>query len=793
VARVFQTDVILRLIDRLTGPLGAAAKKIERSNLGIARSFNTLNRFSGRMAFGMAGITTGLVAAERLFTKMREISKLQNELAAASVRAEGGLAKGITGKESKDNVDAAIDISRRYNLSVTDTLKSMAALTRAGNNPAMVQAASVWPAMLAKIGKMDTEEAADMMSQLATVFKMPRGTQEQANQTFQTIGNILGAFETAAPGKIRDVAMSLKFSAGIMAQAGFTLKESVGIFTALAQAGLKGEKAGTFVRSTMVSLLRRKKSALDIMAAQGMKTNEFVKQVPTTGKSLAEEFAASFATRGSEDEDWNVPDLSKHIPKLDKMLKIKDAKIRHAEMMKWVKQVAPGDVLARGSEELARLVNENFAKAGTQIDFMKFLMAALEKFKLEDIPKLIEGRQTSNLQVAADQALNAIAKMNAETPGDMLIKQYEALTQGLDGAVTKLGNAFERLAGVLSTSVIGESLTSGITSLAKAIDSLAISIADLDKANPALLKTIGAITALAALGGGAILLRSLGKGILGLGKIAAGASLAAAGAGATAGTAGATPGAGKGPQQAPSLGSRFNAKNLLKGGIIGSAIAVTGEWLIDKTLMEWGPALAASIKTGVAQKKLDLPDKASGGKLFDQATARANMKNIGVGGGKPTASPTWMQNAADAAQELAAGSSEAHRKQMELISTQAAVQTWGSVVRGTMQEITGGVAGAAGSFGGLINKINETGTAIQNLQQKSQGLGAAIRAASAAGAAASSAVGAAAASASRARLDVNIKTDANANVASVRGSGALANTRIATKYRGRIMDEIATA
>jgi hypothetical protein len=40
---------------------------------------------------------------------------------------------------------------------------------------------------------------------------------------------------------------------------------------------------------------------------------------------------------------------------------------------------------------------------------------------------------------------------------------------------------------------------------------------------------------------------------------------------------------------------------------------------------------------------------------------------------------------------------------------------------------------------------------------------------------------------------VDIKTDANANVASVRGRGALANTRVATKYRGRIMDEIATA
>jgi TP901 family phage tail tape measure protein len=796
-ARTFQTDVILRLIDRLTGPLGLAAKRIERSNIGIERSFRRLSTVGSRAAFGMAGLTAGLVAMEKLGRKAVEISRLRNELAAANVQYEKDKTTGkmtltgLTPEEEGKLAQLAIQNSRIYNRGVEEYLKAANELSRAGipKNVLLAQDPVNWGnvatgivSMAASLNKIDTGEMAERIASIRTIFNMPTNTAAQVKSTFETIGDTLQYFETQAPGRGKHLLDTLKFAGPIMAQTGMSFREITEHAIGLAKSYQLGSEAGVAFRSMMVGMIKPTKGAREELAKLGLKHSTYVKSVQTTGKDIG---AILQSTVGAD-----AFDPKKHMAALDKIAGIKDQIKRKLELEKFVKSEIPA-ALGLDPEAISEAINDAMSLASMKVDLGKFFKDYRAKGGTQQgLTRIFEGRQISRSSTFMKEVLDAYERMKNPIEG-LMKAAFDKTNRGLDGAVKQFESAFSRVAAQFEKSAGGKLLESTIRSLADAISYLGNAF---ENASPSMQRFVTIMTGLLAIGAVTAGIIAMGKAITGLGRLAAGAGLASATAAAAGGAAGGLAAGAAGGAAGAATGAGGAAAAGAATGWAAKAWAGT-RFLIRKSILGLVAVETANlVSSQIGADKLAAPTALKTGQDYLKKM-EAEKGGTGFGGSGVGFKSKAMSDAAKAAENYATSTGTALTAEKALTATQGAVQTWGGIVSSVMSTITQGVTGAAGSFGSLIGKINETGTAIQSLQQKSQGLGAAIRAASAAGAAASSAVGAAAGAAgpSKASLTVDIKTDANANVASVRGRGALANTRVATKYRGRIMDEIATA
>ena len=174
---------------------------------------------------------------------------------------------GYTAAEMEKLKRAAVEIGAPLKLTGTEAAQGMEALAAAGLNATQVIQALPPVLYLAKAEGLSMDAAAERISDSLSIMGLGF---EQAGKMADVLAKGANVSTTSASA----LAQALSTAGGIARTAGLDLEQTVGVLSALANAGIKGERAGTALAAILTQLTNPASAASKELSALGITTRD---------------------------------------------------------------------------------------------------------------------------------------------------------------------------------------------------------------------------------------------------------------------------------------------------------------------------------------------------------------------------------------------------------------------------------------------------------------------------------------------------------------------------------------
>lgn len=191
-------------------------------------------------------------------------------------------AKGDYTAESMAQLkQAAVEVGAKFGLTGTEAAQGMESLAAAGLNATQVMRTLPLALALAKAEGISMDAAAEKLSDSLSIMGLGL---EQAGRLADVLAKGANVSTTSASA----LAQALSTAGGIARTAGLDLEQTVGALSALANAGIKGERAGTALAAILTQLTNPASTASKELSALGITTRdlgEVVGQLAAKGRT----------------------------------------------------------------------------------------------------------------------------------------------------------------------------------------------------------------------------------------------------------------------------------------------------------------------------------------------------------------------------------------------------------------------------------------------------------------------------------------------------------------------------
>lgn len=170
---------------------------------------------------------------------------------------------GATGKELEALHATARELGRTTQFSASQAAEGMQYLAMAGFDTQEVLSAMPGMLDLAAAGALDLGSAADIASNILSGFGL------QAAE-IGSVGDVMAKASSSANTNIEELGYAMKYVGPVAASAGLSLEEVTAAVGKLSDAGIKGEQAGTVLRSAISNLLSPSKATAEAIMALGL-------------------------------------------------------------------------------------------------------------------------------------------------------------------------------------------------------------------------------------------------------------------------------------------------------------------------------------------------------------------------------------------------------------------------------------------------------------------------------------------------------------------------------------------
>lgn len=226
------------------------AEKLARSQSEAAKQAGNLAGGLGALAVGFAGLTIARAATDSIAQFSKEVAYLKATL-------------GGTADQMAELRDQAKQIGSATSFSLAEVAKAQRVLAQAGLDAQSVLKATTDVLKFAQAGDFkDLENAAEMLVDVA-------GQTGKTAKDFASLGDVMVATADASTTSVQQLGFSYKYSAGIAKDLGTSFEQVSAAMALLAVNGIKGESAGTGLRSVMASLINPSKENEKVWAALG--------------------------------------------------------------------------------------------------------------------------------------------------------------------------------------------------------------------------------------------------------------------------------------------------------------------------------------------------------------------------------------------------------------------------------------------------------------------------------------------------------------------------------------------
>ncbi|KWW17969.1 hypothetical protein AS888_20885 [Peribacillus simplex] len=239
-------------VDTLNSKWHKASQGMSTFSNNMSSTGNKMGEFGRTMALSVtapiAGLATVAVKTGMKFDK--EMSKIQ-------------AVSGATGDQLGAMRDQAIKLGASTTKSASEVATGMLEMSKSGYDANQVMGAMPGIIAASEASGSDMAQTAEVMSSALNIFSLKA---EKASE----VADILAETANASAADITDMQYALKYAGPPAAALGVSLEELSGSIGIMTNAGMKGEQAGTTLRSALLSLLNPSEANSKMMDTMGI-------------------------------------------------------------------------------------------------------------------------------------------------------------------------------------------------------------------------------------------------------------------------------------------------------------------------------------------------------------------------------------------------------------------------------------------------------------------------------------------------------------------------------------------
>lgn len=256
-SKVLETLIVLRAVDKASSGFRKVFGHANKEADAFARKQRERSARWGDAARASGAVALGIGAA--LF-KPTQLA-VNFEQAIANV----GAVSGATSRQLVQMGEAARIQGRETVFTATESAGAMEYLAMAGLKAGEIITTLPGVLNLAAAGNLDLAQTADIATNVMSAFGMKVGDMTR-------IGNVLTRTFTSSNSTLETIAATMKYTGPIAKEAGLGLEEAAAMTGVLANAGIKGQMAGTSLRGMLLRLAGKTKPAAAALRELGINT-----------------------------------------------------------------------------------------------------------------------------------------------------------------------------------------------------------------------------------------------------------------------------------------------------------------------------------------------------------------------------------------------------------------------------------------------------------------------------------------------------------------------------------------
>ena len=252
---------IFKAIDRITGPVKRMSSSLSRFSRKAAQGLGRVNRVTSKLGTAISrGVVRGLkaaaVGAAALGAALWKIisvgSDFERKMVSATAKFPEGIKRGT--KEFENLENAVRKVGGTTEFKASQAAEALDFLAMAGFNATQATAALPGVVDLATASNTDLATATDIASDSLNAFGLASKDSAKLTENLARVNDVLLKTTTSANTNMEMLFESVKSGAPTVTAAGQSIETFASLVGTMADAGIKGESAGTAVRNMFLRL-----------------------------------------------------------------------------------------------------------------------------------------------------------------------------------------------------------------------------------------------------------------------------------------------------------------------------------------------------------------------------------------------------------------------------------------------------------------------------------------------------------------------------------------------------------
>lgn len=273
----FSVEAVFKAVDRITAPINRMQNRLGKFTRAASRDLYRINRQVDRMVGGLKKVAIAGTAAMALTgAAMADVigtgADFEQTMVSAAVKFPGEIRKGS--EAFKQLEDTARRVGGTTEFTATQAANGLNYLAMAGFNAEQSIAALPGLVNLATAGQVDLATASDIATDSLGAFNLMTKDAAQLQTNLARVSDVLALTSVRANTDIETMFEAIKDGAPVATAAGASVETIATMIGTMANAGIKGTRAGTALKNIFLSLSAPGSAAAKVMQRLHVKTTD---------------------------------------------------------------------------------------------------------------------------------------------------------------------------------------------------------------------------------------------------------------------------------------------------------------------------------------------------------------------------------------------------------------------------------------------------------------------------------------------------------------------------------------
>jgi len=273
----FSVEAVFKAVDKVTAPVTRMQNRVGKLTRSMGRGFQRLNKTVDKFSSGIKKGGIAVVASLALTTAaMADVvsigAEFEQTLVNAAAKFPGEIRKGTEAFKLLE--DAAKKTGATTEFTASQAAQALNFLAMAGFDAEGAVAALPGVVDLATSAQIDLATATDVASDSLGAFNLMTKDSAQLGKNLARVNDVIAKTATSANTTVEDLFEAMKEGGPVATTAGASIETFSALAGELANAGIKGSRAGTTLKNMFLGLAAPTAGASKILKRLGVQTQD---------------------------------------------------------------------------------------------------------------------------------------------------------------------------------------------------------------------------------------------------------------------------------------------------------------------------------------------------------------------------------------------------------------------------------------------------------------------------------------------------------------------------------------